>query len=186
MLVYCFQPVRHSIVPSFCQSVIPSMFNVFFCNIRNVCPILFKFYNTTTIRQCVFGGKIRAEGSVSQELCHFVIPPIVTDKNRISTGDVTHEFRTNRIVTDSDRTLNGHLSLFCPVECFEHVQNFPPDRTDINGHHRTRNRFTRLETDIKRIRTDMNGLKEFLSVTHPLARCDRNFNNRLINTNYFY
>ena len=62
------------------------------------------------------------------------------------------------------------------MESFEHVQNFLPDRTDINGHHRTRNGFTRLETDIKRIRTDTNGLKEFLSVTHPLARCDRNFN----------
>ena len=97
------------------------------------------------------------------------------DKNRISTGDVTHEFRTNRIVTDSYRTSNGRLSPFCPVESFEHVQNFPPDRTDINGHHRTRNGFTGLETDIKRIRTDTNGLKEFLSVTHPLARCDRNF-----------
>ena len=53
MLVYYFQPVRHSIVPSFCQSAIPSMFNVFFCNIRNVCPILFKFsqhYNHQTMR----------------------------------------------------------------------------------------------------------------------------------------
>ena len=54
----------------------------------------------------------------------------LTDKNRISTGDVTHEFRTNRIVTDSYRTSNGRLSPFCPVESFEHVQNFPPDRTD--------------------------------------------------------
>ena len=60
------------------------------------------------------------------------------------------------------------------MESFEHVQNFPPDRTDINGHHRTRNRFTGLETDIKRIRTDTNEFKEFLSVTHPLDRCDRN------------
>ena len=100
----------------------------------------------------------------------------LTDKNRISTGDVTHEFRTNRTVTDSYRTSNGRLSPFCPVESFEHVQNFPPDRTDINGHHRTRNGFTGLETDIKRIRTDTNGLKEFLSVTHPLARCDCNLN----------
>ena len=57
---------------------------------------------------------------------------------------------------------------------FEHVQNFPPDGTDINGHHRTRNAFTGLETEIKRIRTDTNGLKEVLSVNHPLARCDRN------------
>ena len=107
------------------------------------------FHNTTTIRQCVFGGKIGAEGSVSQELCNFVIHRTLTDKNRISTGDVTHEFRTNRIVTDSDRTSNGRLSPFCPVESFEHVQNFPPDRPDINGHYRTRNGFTELETDIK-------------------------------------
>ena len=78
------------------------------------------------------------------------------------------------MVTDSDRTSNGRLCPFCPVESFEHVQNFRPDGTDINGHHRTRNGFTGLETDIKRIRTDTNGLKEFLSVTHPLARCDRN------------
>ena len=123
----------------------------------------------------MFGGKIGAEGSISQELCNFVLP----DKNRISTGDVTHEFRTNRIVTDSDLTSNGRLSPFCPVESFEHVQNLPPDRSDINGHHRTRNGFTGLETDIKRIRTDTNGLKEFLSVTHPLARCDRNFKERI-------
>ena len=55
------------------------------------------------------------------------------DKNQISIGDVTHEFRTNRIVTDSDCTSNGRLSPFCPVESFEHVQNFPPDRTDSTG-----------------------------------------------------
>ena len=96
------------------------------------------------------------------------------DKNRISTGDETHEFRTNHMVMDSDCTSNGCLCPFYLVESFEHVQNFPPDGTDINGHHRTRNGFTGLETDIKRIRTDMNGLKEVLSVTHPLARCDRN------------
>ena len=79
------------------------------------------------------------------------------DNNRISTGDVTHEFRTNRMVTDSERTSNGRLCPFCPMESFEHAQNFPPDGTDINGHHRTRNGFTGLETDIKRIRTDTNG-----------------------------
>ena len=98
----------------------------------------------------------------------------LTDKNRIGTGDVTHEFRINRMVTDSDRTSNGHLCPFCPVESLEHVQNFPPDGTDINGHHRTRNGFTGLETDIKRIRTDPNGFKKVLSVSHPLAQCDRN------------
>ena len=112
------------------------------------------FHNTITVRQCVFGGKIGAEGSVLQKICHFVTPWTLTDKNRISTGDVTHEFRINRMVTDSDRTSNGRLCPFCPVESFEHVQNFPPDVTDINGHHRTRNGFTGLETDSKRIRTD--------------------------------
>ena len=96
-----------------------------------------------------------------------------------------HEFRTNRTETDSDRTSNGRLCPFCPVESFEHVQNFPPDRTDINGHHRTRNGFTGLEMDIKRIRTDTNGLKDFLSVTHPLARCDRNFIYIYIDTVFF-
>ena len=77
------------------------------------------------------------------------------------------------MVTDSDRTSNGHLCPFCPVEN-EHVQNFPPDGMDINGHHRTRNGFTGLDADIKRIQTNMNRLKENLSVTHTLARCDRN------------
>ena len=42
-VVYCFQPVRHSIIPWFCQWVIPSTFKVFFCNLSNVCPILFNF-----------------------------------------------------------------------------------------------------------------------------------------------
>ena len=70
------------------------------------------------------------------------------DTNWISPGDVTHEFRTNRMVTDSDRTSNGRLCLFCPVESFEHVQNFQPDGTDINRHHRTKNGFTGLETNI--------------------------------------
>ena len=83
------------------------------------------------------------------------------DNNRISTGDVMHEFRTNHMVTDSERTSNGRLCPFCPVESFEHAQNFPPDGTDINGHHRTRNgqgtdspdlKWTENESD--RTRTD--------------------------------
>ena len=61
-----------------------------------------------------------------------------------------HKFRTNRMVTDSERTSNRRLCPFYPVESFEHAQN------------RTRNGFTGLETD--RTRTD-----------GPLARCDRNF-----------
>ena len=60
----------------------------------------------------------------------------------MSTGDVTHEFRTNRMVTDNNRTSNGRLCPFCPVESFEHVQNFPPDGTtspDKERIHRIRN-----------------------------------------------
>ena len=75
----------------------------------------------------MFGDKIGTEGTVLQELCHIVIPP---DNNRISTGDVTHEFRTNRMVKDSERTSNGRLCPFCPMESFEHVQNFPRDGTE--------------------------------------------------------
>ena len=93
-----------------------------------------------------------------------------------------HEFWTNRMITDSDRTSNGHLCPFCPVESFEHVQNFPPDGKDINVHHCSRNGFTGLEMDIKQIRTDTNRLKEVLSVTHPLALCDRNFNSQSFQT----
>ena len=78
------------------------------------------------------------------------------------------------MVTDSERTSNGRLCPFCPVESFEHAQNFPPDGTDINGHHRisfvrwkvlnmlktshwmerTSTDITGLETDIKRIQPD--------------------------------
>ena len=49
------------------------------------------------------------------------------DKNRISTGDVTHEFRTNRMVTDSDRTSNGRLCLFKTSQRMERTS------TDITG-----------------------------------------------------
>ena len=58
------------------------------------------------------------------------------DNSRLSTGDVPHKFRTNRMVTDSELTSNGllcPLKAFCPVESFEHAQNFPSDGTDING-----------------------------------------------------
>ncbi|KAH3690637.1 hypothetical protein DPMN_191324 [Dreissena polymorpha] len=74
----------------------------------------------------------------------------LTDINRIRTGGVTHEFRTNRKLTHEDRTSNG-------VENFEHAQNFPTDGTDINGYRRTRSGFTGYETDIKRIRMHKNG-----------------------------
>ena len=59
-----------------------------------------------------------------------------------------HEFRTNRMVTDSERTSNGGLCPVCPVDSFEHAQNFLPGGTDINGHHQSMNGFTGLETDI--------------------------------------
>ena len=39
----------------------------------------------------------------------------------------------NRIVTDSDRTSNGRLSPFCPVESFEHVHRIERTSTDITG-----------------------------------------------------
>ena len=46
---------------------------------------------------------------------------------------LTHKFRTNCMVTDCEHTSNGRLCPFCPVESFEHAQNFPPDGTDITG-----------------------------------------------------
>ena len=58
-----------------------------------------------------------------------------------------HEFQINRMVTDSERTSNGRLCRFCPVESFEHAQNFPPYGTVITGQ----------GTDIKRIQPDKNG-----------------------------
>ena len=42
-------------------------------NFDSFCPILFKLHHTLTIGQCMFDRKIGAEGSVLQELCHFVI-----------------------------------------------------------------------------------------------------------------
>ena len=54
----------------------------------------------------------------------------LTDTNRIST-DVTHAFRTNCMLTDKDGTSNGRL---CPVEIFEHAQNFPTEGPDIADH----------------------------------------------------
>ena len=79
------------------------------------------------------------------------------------------------MVTDSERTSNRRLCPFAPVESFEHAKNFPSDGTDIKGYQRTRNGFTGLETDIKRIQPDMKGCSDFLTVSRPLAQCDRNF-----------
>ncbi|KAH3791344.1 hypothetical protein DPMN_144827 [Dreissena polymorpha] len=47
----------------------------------------------------------------------------INEQKRILTGGVTHEFRTNRKLTYEDRTLNGDLCSFYPVENFEHAQN---------------------------------------------------------------
>ena len=100
------------------------------------------FHHTITIRQCTYGDKIGTEGSVLQELCHIVIPPDINGYIPDKSGYVKHEFRTNRIVTDSYRTSNGCLSPFCPVESFEHVQNFRTDGTDTTGYHRAGNGVT--------------------------------------------
>ncbi|KAH3831723.1 hypothetical protein DPMN_104993 [Dreissena polymorpha] len=65
-----------------------------------------------------------------------------------------------------DRTSNGGLCPFYPVENFEHAQNFPTDGTDVTGHRRTRSGFNGYETNIKRIRMDRKGLA-------PLPQCDQ-------------
>ena len=111
----------------------------------------------------MFGGKIGAEGSVLRELCHFVIPPDrLTDINRLSTGDVTHEVRTNRTVTDSDRTSNGLLSPFCLGGKFWTCSKLPTGR---NGHHRISPDKERIHRMRNGHRTDTNGherIKRFL------------------------
>ena len=128
------------------------------------------FHHTITIRQCMFDCKIGAEGSVLQELCHFLIPPDVNWINWISTGDVKHEFRTNHMLTDRDCTtmdVSVRIIRYCPVEIFEHSQNFTldiPEQASLyileqNGH-----------------KSDRNGhkwMKLFFSVTCPLALCDQ-------------
>ena len=63
--VYCFQHVRHSMISKFRQHLRCLLLAfVRFCS---------NLHHTLTIRQCMFGRKIGAEGSVLQELCHFVI-----------------------------------------------------------------------------------------------------------------
>ena len=70
--VYCFQPVRHSVIPSIRHS--DSIF-LRFCSVTLVALTRFcsNFHHTLTIRHCMFYRKKGAEGSVLQELCHFVI-----------------------------------------------------------------------------------------------------------------
>ncbi|KAH3755150.1 hypothetical protein DPMN_189837 [Dreissena polymorpha] len=72
----------------------------------------------------------------------------LTDRNRIRTGGVPHEFRTNRKLTYEDRISNGYLCRFYPVENFEHAQNFPTDGTDVTEHRRTRSGCSGYETGI--------------------------------------
>ena len=82
-----------------------------------------------------------------------------------------HKFRTNHMVTDNARTSNGRLCLFCPVESLK----LP---TRWNGHQRTspdKERIDGIRNGIKQIHKDVNGLKEVLSATHPLAWCDRKY-----------
>ena len=70
--VYCFQPVRHSVIPWFRHSEIIFLW---FCSVTLVPTARFcsNFHHTLAIRHCMFCRKIGAEGSVLQELCHFVI-----------------------------------------------------------------------------------------------------------------
>ena len=62
--VSCFQHVGDSGILSTFKVFITLIAFVRFCS---------NLHHTLTIRQCMFGGKIGAEGSVLQELCHFVI-----------------------------------------------------------------------------------------------------------------
>ena len=74
--VYCFESVRDSVIPSCRHSVI-----IFyrFCSVTFVALARFcsNFHYTLTIRHCMFYKKIGAEGSVLQELCHFVILNVI-------------------------------------------------------------------------------------------------------------
>ena len=75
--VYCFQHVRDSENPKFCQHL-----KLLLYNFDSFCPICSNLHHALTIRQCMFGRKVGAEGSVLQELCHFkilIIRCIITD-----------------------------------------------------------------------------------------------------------
>ena len=67
--VCCFQPVRDSEILSFHDHFL----KVLLGNFITSCPILIKFHLTLTIRHCMCFRKIGTEGTVLQELCHFVI-----------------------------------------------------------------------------------------------------------------
>ena len=128
--------IRFSVCLSFCHFVNIESFHL------RLCSHFAPYHNHQTMHFC---GKVETEGSVLQELCHFVIPTDFNVLKRISTVDVTHEFRTNRMLTDNDHTPNGGLCPFCRVEIFEHAQNFP-----MNRQRRTRSGFIEKETEMKR------------------------------------
>ena len=61
--------ILFSACPSFCHSV--TILKVLHCvALARFCS---NFHHTITISNCMFCRKIGAEGSVLQELCHFVI-----------------------------------------------------------------------------------------------------------------
>ena len=60
----------------FCMSMIPKFsqhLRLLLYNFNSFCSILFKFIPHLNHQTMHFGRKIGAEGSVLQELCHFVI-----------------------------------------------------------------------------------------------------------------
>ena len=59
-----------SVIPSFCDHFFYRFCSVTFVALARFCS---NFHHTLTIRHCMFCKKIGAEGSVLQELCHFVI-----------------------------------------------------------------------------------------------------------------
>ena len=83
--VYCFQHVRHS--------VLMATFNGFALYFDSFCPICSNLHHTLTIRQCMFKREKGAEGSVLQELCHFVILAI-----RCLYYDIVHTLWTQLIL----------------------------------------------------------------------------------------
>ena len=68
--VYCFESVRDSMIPSFRDHFFYRFCSVTFVALARFCS---NFHHRLTIRHCMFRKKIGAEGSVLQELCHFVI-----------------------------------------------------------------------------------------------------------------
>ena len=76
---------------------------------------------------------------------------------RIPTGCLTHENRTNRILTHKKRSSTKLLYPVAAVRSFEHVQNLPTDNTGQNGYYLTRSAFAHEELTrnaCERTRTD--------------------------------